>query len=129
MLSKQAGPPPSACVWAGAYDGPDTIYYQSILDQAVRGHDPFVRVQGGWLVRRLSPYCSRIDLATLPKKRDEDHLLYAMGWETANVHLGTHKAIRAIQRDLATRKPKWLHRAAKQMTRVTISDWTEWRKT
>ena len=119
----------SACVWAGAYDGPDTIYYQSILDQAVRGHDPFVRVQGGWLVRRLSPYCSRIELATLPRKRDEAHLLCAMGWETANVHLGTHKAIRAIQRDLATRKPIWLHRAAKQMASVMISDWAEWRKT
>ncbi len=52
-----------------------------------------------------------------------------MGWETANVHLGTHKAIRAIQRDLATRKPKWLHQAAKQMTSMTISDWREWRKT
>lgn len=119
----------SACVWAGAHDGPATIFYQSILDQAVRGQDPFVRVQGGWLIRRLSPYRSRIELATLPKKRDEDRLLYAMGWETANVHLGTHKAIRAIQRDLAIRKPKWLHRAAKQMARATISDWTEWRKT
>ena len=80
-------------------------------------------------IRRLSPYCSRIELATLPKKRDEAHLLYAMGWETANVHLGTHKAIRAIQRDLATRTPKWLHRASKQMVSATISDWTEWRKT
>ena len=86
-------------------------------------------VQGGWLIRRLSPYCSRIELATLPKKRDEAHLLYAMGWETANVHLGTHKAIRAIQRDLAIRKPKWLHRAAKQMASASISDWREWRKT
>lgn len=102
----------SACVWAGAHDGPDTIFYQSILDQAVRGQYPFMRVQGGWLIRWLSPYCSRIELATLSRKRDEDQLLYAMGWETANVYLGTHKAIRAIQRDLATRKPKWLHRAA-----------------
>jgi hypothetical protein len=119
----------SACVWAGAHDGPDTIFYQSILDQAVRGQDPFVRVQGGWLIRRLSPYCSRIELATLPKKRDEANLLCAMGWETANVHLGTHKAIRAIQRDLATRTPKWLHRASKQMASATISDWREWRKT
>ncbi len=57
----------SACVWAGAHDGPDTIFYQSILDQAVRGQDHFVRVQGGWLIRRLSSYCSRIELATLPK--------------------------------------------------------------
>jgi hypothetical protein len=62
----------------------------------------------------------------LPRKRDEGNLLYAMGWETANVHLGNHKAITAIQRDLATRKAKWLHEAAKQMTSVTISDWTDW---
>jgi hypothetical protein len=99
-----------------------------MLDQAVRSRDPFVWVQGSWLVRRLSPYCSRIELTALPKKRDEGNLLYGMGWETANVHLGNHKAIRAIQRDLATRKAKWLHRAAKQMTSATISDWTDWRR-
>ena len=117
---------PSACVWAGGGHGLTTIFYQSMLDQAVRGRDPFVRMQGSWLVRRLSPYCSRIELTSLPRKRDEGNLLYAMGWETANVHLGNHKAITAIQRDLATRKAKWLHGAAKQMTSVTISDWTDW---
>jgi hypothetical protein len=97
-----------------------------MLDQAVRSRDPFVRVQGSWLVRRLSPYCSRIELTALPRKRDEGNLLYAMGWETANVHLGNHKAITAIQRDLATRKAKWLQGAATQMTKVTSSDWTDW---
>lgn len=118
----------SACVWAREGGGPNTIFYQYMLDQAVRSRDPFVRVQGSWLLRRLSPYCSRIELTALPRKRDEGNPLYAMGWETANVHLGNHKAIRAIQRDLATRNAKWLHRATKQMTSVTISGWTDWRR-
>ncbi len=106
--------------------GLNTIFYQSMLDQAVRCRDPFVRMEGNWLMRRLSPDCSRIELTALPNKRDEGKLLYAMGFETANVHLGNHKAIIAIQGDLATRKAKWLRGAAKRMTSVTISDWTDW---
>jgi hypothetical protein len=83
-------------------------------------------MESRWLLRRLSPYCSRIELTALPRKRDDGKLLYAMGWETANVHLGNHQVIKAIQRDLAKRKPKWLHRAAKAMTRVTLTDWKDW---
>ena len=116
----------SACAWAGEGRGHTTIFYQSMLDQAVRCRDPFVRREGSWLVRRLSPYCSRIELTALPKKRDEGKILYAMGWETANVHLGSPKAIKAVQRDLSQRKAKWLPGAAKRMTSVTISDWTDW---
>jgi hypothetical protein len=83
-------------------------------------------MEGSWLVRRLSPYCSRIELTALPRKRDEGKLLYAMGWETANVHLGSRKTINDIQRDLATRKAKWLRGAAKTMTKATLTDWKEW---
>lgn len=117
---------PSACLWPRNVHGINTIMYQSMLEQAVRCRDPFVRMEGNWLVRRLSPYCSRIELTALPRKRDEGKLLYAMGWETANVHLGNHKVIKAIKRDLATRKAKWLRGAAKRMTSVTISDWMDW---
>ena len=117
---------PSAGAWAGEGHGLNTIFYQFMLDHAVRCRDPFVRMEGRWLVRRLSPDCSRIELTSLPKKRDEGKLLYAMGFETANVHLGSPKAISAIQRDLAMRKAKWLRRAAERMTSATISDWTDW---
>jgi hypothetical protein len=119
---------PSACAWAGKRHGLYTIFYQSILDHAVRCPDPFVRMEGNWLVRRLSPDCSRIELTSLPKKRDEGTLLYAMGFETANVHLGSPTAIRPIHQDLAKRKAKWLRGAAEQMTGVTISDWMKWTK-
>jgi hypothetical protein len=117
---------PSACAWAGESHGLTTIFYQTMLDHAVRCRDPFVRIQGCWLVRRLSPYCSRIELTSLPRKRDEGKLLYAMGWDTANVHLGSPRAIKAIQRDIATRKAMWLRGAAERMTSVTISEWKEW---
>ena len=100
--------------------------YETLLDQAVRCRDPFVHLQGSWLVRRLSPYCSRIDLPSLPQKRDEGRLLHAMGWETANVHLGSRHAIKAVRRDVSRRRADWLAVAAKAMTRATLTEWKDW---
>jgi hypothetical protein len=117
---------PSACLWARSDRGGKAIMYQAMLDRAVRCHDPFVRLEGRWLLRRLSPYCSRIELAALPRKRDEGKLLFAMGWETANVHLGSSEVIKAVRRDLAKRKAGWLQKAAKEMTRATLTDWKDW---
>ena len=119
---------PSACLWARDGQGPHTIQYQALLDRAVRSRDPLVQVQNTWLARRLAPYCSRIELTSLPKKRDENRLLYAMGWETANIHLGSRKTIKAVQRDMSTRKANWLRMATEAMTRATITDWKEWAK-
>ena len=73
---------PSAAAWAGKAKHEPGVLYQRILDRSVRCLDPFVRLEGGWLVRRLSPDCSRIELAQLPIRRDELRLLHCMGWET-----------------------------------------------
>lgn len=117
---------PSAVVWARS--GRETTSpYQSIVDQAVRSADPFLQLHGTWIVRRLSPYCSRIDLATLPKKRDEGLLLYTMGRETANVHLGSQDAIGAVRQDLSKRKADWLRVESKSMARVILAEWEGWR--
>jgi hypothetical protein len=86
---------PSACVWAEQGKGTAPVLYQKILDCAVRCRDPFVRLEKRWIVRRLAPDCSRIELAALPRERDETRLLHAMGWETANVHLGSAKGRRS----------------------------------
>lgn len=116
---------PSASVWARVGQE-TTILYQSIVAGAVRSYDPFVELHGSWILRRLSPYCSRIDLTALPKKRDEGRLLYAMGWETANVHLGSRNTIRAVRRDLSKRKADWLRVGSKAMTRVMLAEWKKW---
>ena len=116
---------PSACVWAGG-TGSTRIRYQEILDRAVRCRDPFVRPQRRWIVRRLAPDCSRIELAALPKERDELRLLRAMGWETANVHLGSGKA-KVLAAHLRRCPQNWLPRAAAHMRDAVLEDWDAWR--
>jgi hypothetical protein len=64
----------------------------------------------------------------LPAKRDEERLLYAMGWETANIHLGSRNAMRAILRDLKKRPARWLHHASKAMSAATARDWKDYRR-
>jgi hypothetical protein len=118
---------PTAFTWAQDGRGARTIRYQELLIQAVHCREPFVHVHDTWLVRRLSPCCSRIELGLLPKRFDEDRLLYAMGWEIANVHLGTRRAQQILRGDLAKRKAKWLRTATKAMVRATKADWKEWR--
>src|SRR5580692_2998431 len=120
---------PSACIWArGRRAEGQRTRYGKILDRAVRVPDPFVRPYDGWLLRRLAPDCSRIELVSLPASRDEERLLYSMGWETANIHFGTQRAIPAIKRDLAKRPGNWLHKTAKAMLRATERDWREWKR-
>ena len=119
---------PSACVWARGRRNGETIRYGTILAHAARVPDPFVRPYEGWLLRRLAPDCSRIELASLPARRDEERLLYSMGWETANVHFGTPRATPAVKRDLAKRPGNWLHKAAKAMLSATERDWQNWKR-
>ena len=117
---------PSAGLWAADGRGSARILYQEILDRAVRCRDPFVRLQRRWIVRRLAPDCSRIELAALPEVRDERRLLRAMGWETANAHLGSAKA-KLLAADLAHRSQGWLRRAAAVMHEAVVEDWRAWR--
>lgn len=118
---------PSAWEWARADHGTGRIHYLDLAASAVRCPDPLTEVREGWLLRRLSPDCSRIELATLPVQRDEGRLLRAMGWEAGNVHLGTRGAGKAVLADLERRKPAWLREAATTMGRLVRDDWQDWR--
>jgi hypothetical protein len=106
----------------------DRLLYERAIGQAVRVPDPFVGVKGHWLIRRLAPDCSRIELGSLPKKRDELKLLHAMGRETANIHLGSKAATGRVLKDLQRRPAKWLCRAAAAMAKATLEDWKAWAK-
>ncbi|HUJ53116.1 MAG TPA: DUF2252 family protein [Steroidobacteraceae bacterium] len=102
--------------------------YAELISRAVRAPDPFLHVRTGWLIRRLAPDCSRIELASLPRNRDEARLLWMMGWETANVHLGTPVQRKRIIADLRRRKGSWLAKAAGRMAQAVERDWRTWRK-
>ena len=115
---------PSA--YGGQRDG-TRIYYTDMLKRAIRVADPFVAIERGWLVRRLAPHCTRIELDDLPKRKDERRLLEAMGAETANIHLGSPTALPALRRDLKARDKDWLRDAARRMAKATLKDWKAWR--
>jgi hypothetical protein len=118
---------PSACVFAKSGKVTNRILYQEILDKSIRCPDPWVRLRGRWIVRRLAPDCSRIELSALPVERDEIKLLQSMGYETANIQLGTLKA-RDILKDLKKRPAGWLYNAARLMVDAVTADWERWRK-
>jgi Uncharacterized protein conserved in bacteria (DUF2252) len=119
---------PSSVYWARGTENPAEIMYQVIIKRAVRDPDPFVHVHGSWIVRRLSPHCSRIELSTLPKERDDLRLLFSMGWETANIHLGSAKAQKVVQRHINGMKRDWLVYAARNMADRLSKDWRTWRE-
>ena len=119
----------SACRWAGSAHGSGEIFYQKLLDTAVRCLDPFVRLEGRWVVRRLAPDCSRIELADVPSERDESRLLKAMGFETANLHLASGDAIKSVRSDFKKRTPNWFRSNAKAMLKATQDDWENWKVT
>jgi hypothetical protein len=119
---------PSACHWIHGKGGDSKILYEKILKRAIRCPDPFLKIKDNWIIRRLAPDCSRINLSTLPEARDEKLLLYCMGWETANVHLGSHNKRKDILADLAKRHRRWLENATEIMSEQVQNDAKTWRK-
>ena len=114
---------PSAAQWA-AQRRDAVVKASALVARAVRAPDPYLRFTDAWIVRRLAPDCSRIELSDLPKRRDEERLLRAMGWETANIHVANR--IDAVRRDLARRPRRWLERAADAMADAVEGDWRSW---
>jgi len=122
---------PSAWVWSTGQlkkgrQVSSGIRYQDALDTSVRAVDPFVHLRDKWIVRRLAPDCTRVELAAVPKDRDKNKLLHAMGFETANLHVGAGAA-KPILKYLTKLDRNWLHIAASNMVKATMADWDEWR--
>lgn len=115
----------SAAVWA---TGRTSIGVDgaALLARAVRTPDPCLAFHDRWVIRRLAPDCSRIELDDMPQARDEERLLRAMGWEAANVHLGQRPT--RILADLKTRPRRWLARAAVDMADAVDKDFHKWAK-
>lgn len=119
---------PSANMWLEGGVAHEQRYYKKAIDSAIRSHDPYQTITGSWLIRRLSPDSTPIRMEMLPKERDEETLLHAMGVEIANVHLGNARAVKNILKDLHHRKTAWLRSATKTMVELMIREWKEYKK-
>lgn len=118
---------PSACVWSTGGTGAE-VHYDAFFERAVRAPDPWVSRRGSWIVRRLAPDCTRIELHSLPnRERAQAKLLKAMGREVANVHRVKDPGLGAVREDLERRDPDWLKRATHAMVKSVLADWEDWR--
>ena len=118
---------PSSCAWLNGDAGDSNPYYQRAIASARRAHDPYQKIIGRWIIRRLSPDSNPVEIACLPKKRDEEALLHAMGTEAANVHLGSRHRVKDILKDLRRRKSHWLQSASKAMAKAIEKDWKDYK--
>jgi hypothetical protein len=117
---------PPATAWAAGTAGAKSRMAE-VIAGSIRCPDPFYKPGPEWVVRRLAPRCSRIDLTALATA-DEERVLHGMGAETANVHLGTEGAAYPILRDLAARPDGWLADAARATAAAIEQDWKDWRR-
>lgn len=113
---------PSAWLWARGRPARDASFrYTEILAQAIRCPDPTLKVDDGWLVRRLAPDGSRVELSDLPRKRDDEKMFAAMGREVGAVHKRADKAEAAVA-FLKALPPKRLLSAARDMLAAQDAD-------
>ncbi len=117
---------PSASMWLDGRKSHYQSYYGKALTSAMRSPDPYQKVVGSWLIRRLSPDSNPIKVENLAKKRDEEILLQAMGTEAANIHFGSHRT-KPVLRDLRQRNADWLHVDSKKMAKLVLREWKEYR--
>jgi hypothetical protein len=120
---KQLAPPASQ--WAtGSHPVP--IRYGEILKCSIRCGDPFLRQQTNWIGRRISPTNSRIEIIDLPRQKDVELLLRAMGFETANIHLGSASR-KKLKKAVDGIKLSELVNVSRALENAVLRDWKEWK--
>jgi len=106
----------------------------TLLQRAVRSPDPWLQVHDRWLVRQLAPDAIKLELPAFWENSSlvfSPALIRAMGFETANIHLGSkspselHTALNRLSQELGG---DWLGTATKRMEKVTREDQLTWKK-
>jgi Uncharacterized protein conserved in bacteria (DUF2252) len=124
--------------WLWAHSTPEEaalapIRSLELLTHPGRCPDPTVTVQGRWIVRRLAPDCSRIELGDLAEDDQDDEatrsqqaqLLSWMGQELAGLHRANPYALATVRTHLASlteRAEGWLRDATEAMAQATRAD-------
>jgi hypothetical protein len=124
---------PSAVLWATGKSGKD-IHTDRLLKGPGRPSTPHTSTHEGWLVRPIMSDCGRIDLAELQLEEtaqeinfDQERLLFAMGYETANLHQ-LSKGREELSDRLKSIKVGALKQAALSMLELLQEDFKMWRK-
>lgn len=136
---------PSAWLWANQEQDESyasalsqrNIYYQTILNKAVRSADPWLKIVDSWVVRRLGPDAFKVEIKNLKLEASKEQeltrkLLEAMGKEIANVHAASSDQSNDVLEHVKKlssnpTSSEWLSDSAKIMVEQTIEDFHDWR--
>jgi hypothetical protein len=124
---------PSAVVWATGKSTKE-IHVDRLLKGPGRPSTPHTSTHDGWLVRPIMSDCGRIALAELGLEEtaeeinfDQERLLFAMGYEIANLHQ-LSKTREELSERLKAVKVGALKQAALTMLELLQEDFRMWRK-
>jgi len=113
--------------WSRARGSKDrAIRCSEIANGRFRPMDPWYRVKDGVVVRRLSPNNRKIEVGDGSSTLIARDMLQMMGFELANIHLGTARRQDAIKRDLEKRERGWLTANARKAANATAQEYKDW---
>lgn len=114
--------------WTLAFDArAKKLHVAKILAGKYRAPDPWFRVNGNIVVRRLSPNSRKIEVKEDAAVLLDERILRKMGHELANVHLGTGNAQVRVRAHFSRRDAGWLQDAAKAAARFVSGEYEAWK--
>lgn len=119
---------PSAFCWVYNTSTETNFYHQMIQQKAIRSSALLLSFESGWQIKKLSPDHSRIELTDLPKSRNEEKVLFAMGFELANIHANNKDIAKNIEESLFQLPKKWLGKQVAQFSDRMIKDYKKFCK-
>lgn len=112
--------------WTLAHKGTrPQIRYDDVATGQFRPIDPWHSVRGNIVVRRLSPNNRKLEVDDGSAVFSID-VLQAMGFDLANVHLGT-ASVEELKRELSRRKPGWLVQSSMKAADAVAQDFKQWK--
>ena len=122
---------PSAWDWAHG-NAKAAICFEDLSNGPYRSPDPWLRMNGRYIFRRLAADARKVDLAqnadsdtSSVKEANALKLLQAMGFDVGAIH-ATGAQAEAITQDLDARNPSWLYTAAETAVHWVKEDYDSW---
>ncbi|HEY8337818.1 MAG TPA: DUF2252 family protein [Tardiphaga sp.] len=117
---------PSAWIWAQGRKT-DVSHLRALAFGRYRAPDPFLDVDGNFVIRRIAPDSHKIELGKHAGTTLKARLLGAMARDLAAIHAASPVGAKALRKDLRKRPRGWLDAAAKTMAAAVQQDFRTWK--
>jgi hypothetical protein len=124
---------PAAWDWAHGRSG--SHRFEEVAKGKFRSFDPWLRVIGGFIFRRLAADARKVNLTRNldidPPDADAGDvrkLLMRMGFDIGSIHAASEDKVLAIEGDLHRRAEGWLAVSAQKAAEWVSGDYDEWRQ-